>query len=160
MQNCIRTFPCTLLILDYQGFDRFHRVIPLKKRCRILLAGGMGVPHSFRSPPKIRGYRGLIESISVVSEYSGRIPLTSAKEFGSDCFSHFLGYEYRTGYANYDTPLGQAKRHCVEGSLHEWNIYHCHLQQDSYAYCEYHVTVAEDTQLEYSVFVRASIKCP
>lgn len=105
-------------------------------------------------------YRWLIESISALSDYSSGVPLASAKEFGSDYFSQFLGYEDRTGYANYDTPLGQAKRHCMKGDLHEWNIYHCHLQQDSNTYCEYYVTVAEDTQFEYSVFVRASIKCP
>jgi hypothetical protein len=39
---------------------------PLKKRCRILPAGGLGVSPSYKSPPKIGGYRGLIESISAV----------------------------------------------------------------------------------------------
>jgi hypothetical protein len=42
-------------------------VRPLKKRCRILTAGGLGVSPSFKKSPKIGGYRGLIESISAVS---------------------------------------------------------------------------------------------
>jgi hypothetical protein len=40
---------------------------PLKKRCRILPAGGLGVPPSFKKSPKIGGYRGFIEIISAVS---------------------------------------------------------------------------------------------
>ena len=40
---------------------------PLKKKCRILPAGGLGVSPSFKKSPKIGGYRGLIESISAVS---------------------------------------------------------------------------------------------
>jgi hypothetical protein len=39
---------------------------PLKKRCRILPAGGLGVSPSFNKSPKIGGYRGLIDTISVV----------------------------------------------------------------------------------------------
>ena len=35
----------------------------VKKRCRILPAGGLGVSPSFKKTPKIGGYRGLIESI-------------------------------------------------------------------------------------------------
>jgi len=42
---------------------------PLKMRCRILPAGGMGVPPSLKKSPKIGGYRGLIESISAVAYY-------------------------------------------------------------------------------------------
>ena len=41
--------------------------IPMRERRRILPAGGLGVPPSFKTPPKIGGYRGLIESISAVS---------------------------------------------------------------------------------------------
>ena len=38
---------------------------PLKKRCRILPAGGLGVSPSFKKKsPKTGGYRGLIEAIS------------------------------------------------------------------------------------------------
>jgi hypothetical protein len=37
---------------------------PLKKRCRILPAGGLGVSPSFKKSPKIGGYRGLIKAIS------------------------------------------------------------------------------------------------
>jgi len=40
-----------------------------KKRCRILPIGGLGVSPSFNKSPKIGGYRGLIETISVVSNY-------------------------------------------------------------------------------------------
>jgi hypothetical protein len=40
---------------------------PLKKRCRILPARGLGVSPRFKKSPKIGGYRGLIESISAVS---------------------------------------------------------------------------------------------
>jgi hypothetical protein len=41
---------------------------PLKKRCRILPAGGLGVSPSLnKQSPKIGGYRGLIEIISAVS---------------------------------------------------------------------------------------------
>jgi hypothetical protein len=36
----------------------------LKKRCRILPAGGLGVSPSFKKSPKIGGYRGLIKTIS------------------------------------------------------------------------------------------------
>jgi hypothetical protein len=39
---------------------------PLKKRCRILPDGSMGVSPSLRIPPKIGGYRGLIESVLAV----------------------------------------------------------------------------------------------
>jgi len=40
---------------------------PLKKRCRILPAGGLGVSPSFKKSPKIGGYRGLIETINVIA---------------------------------------------------------------------------------------------
>ena len=40
---------------------------PLKKRCRILVAGGLGVSLSYKKSPKTGGYRGFIESISAVS---------------------------------------------------------------------------------------------
>jgi hypothetical protein len=39
----------------------------MKKRCRILPAGGLGVSTSFKKSPKIGGYRGLIKTISAVS---------------------------------------------------------------------------------------------
>jgi hypothetical protein len=39
----------------------------LKERCRILPARGLGVSPSFKKSPKIGGFRGLIESISTVS---------------------------------------------------------------------------------------------
>jgi len=39
----------------------------LKKRCRILPAGGLGVPPGFKNSPKTGGYRGLIKTISAVS---------------------------------------------------------------------------------------------
>jgi hypothetical protein len=42
---------------------------PLKKRCRILPAGGLGVSPNFKKSPKIGGYRGLIGNISVISDY-------------------------------------------------------------------------------------------
>jgi hypothetical protein len=47
------------------GEDIYKRL--LKKKCRILPAGGLGVSPSFLKFPKIGGYRGLIESISAVS---------------------------------------------------------------------------------------------
>jgi hypothetical protein len=40
---------------------------PLKKRCRIFPAGGLGVSPSFRKSPKPGGYRGLIKAISAFS---------------------------------------------------------------------------------------------
>jgi hypothetical protein len=49
----------------------------LRKRCRILPAGGLGVSPSFKKSPKIGGYRGLIESIPAVSNIKkglGKIP--------------------------------------------------------------------------------------
>jgi hypothetical protein len=62
---------CTLLysflIYYYQGFDHFNRVRPLKKRCRILPAGGSGGVPQLQNSPKIGGYRGLIETIAAVS---------------------------------------------------------------------------------------------
>jgi len=39
----------------------------MKKRCRILPAGGLGVSPSFKKSPNLGGLRGLIETISVVS---------------------------------------------------------------------------------------------
>jgi hypothetical protein len=39
----------------------------LNKKCRILPAGGLGVSPSFKGSPKIRGFRGLIETMSAVS---------------------------------------------------------------------------------------------
>ena len=41
---------------------------PLKKRCRILPAGGLGVPPSFKKIPQDWGIRGLIETISAISK--------------------------------------------------------------------------------------------
>jgi hypothetical protein len=38
----------------------------LKKRCRILLAGGLAASPSFKKSPKIGGLRGLIETISAI----------------------------------------------------------------------------------------------
>ena len=38
----------------------------LRKKCRALPAGGLGVSPSFKKPPKIGGYRGLIEAINVI----------------------------------------------------------------------------------------------
>jgi hypothetical protein len=38
----------------------------LKKRCRMLPAGGLGVSPSLKKSPEIGGYRGLIETISAV----------------------------------------------------------------------------------------------
>ena len=40
---------------------------PLKKRCRILPAGGLGVSPNLKKSPKIGGYRGLIETIQAIS---------------------------------------------------------------------------------------------
>jgi hypothetical protein len=42
---------------------------PLKKRCRILPAGGLGVPLQLQKVPQSCGIRGLIETISAVSKY-------------------------------------------------------------------------------------------
>jgi hypothetical protein len=39
----------------------------LKKRCRILPAGGLGIPPSIKKTTRIGGYRGLIETISAFS---------------------------------------------------------------------------------------------
>jgi hypothetical protein len=39
----------------------------LKKRCRILPVGGLGVSPSFKKSPKTGGYRGFIKTISVFS---------------------------------------------------------------------------------------------
>jgi len=41
-----------------------HKWIPLKKRWRMIPAGGLGVSPSFKKSPKIGGYRGLINTIS------------------------------------------------------------------------------------------------
>ncbi len=46
---------------------------PLKKRCRILPDGGLGVSPSFKKIPQDWGIRGLIETISAVSSYIGSI---------------------------------------------------------------------------------------
>jgi hypothetical protein len=40
---------------------------PLKKRCRIFPAGILVVSPNFKKSPQIGVYRGLIESISVIS---------------------------------------------------------------------------------------------
>jgi hypothetical protein len=40
---------------------------PLKNRCRILPAGGLGVSPSFKKSPNLGGFRRLIDSISAVS---------------------------------------------------------------------------------------------
>jgi len=40
----------------------------LKKRCRIIPAGGLGVSPSFIKVPQDWGIRGLIKTISVISE--------------------------------------------------------------------------------------------
>jgi hypothetical protein len=40
---------------------------PLKKRCRILPAGGLGGVPQLQKSPNTGGYRGLIESISACS---------------------------------------------------------------------------------------------
>jgi hypothetical protein len=40
---------------------------PMKKKCRILPAGGLGVSPRFKISPKIGGYRGLIETIPAIS---------------------------------------------------------------------------------------------
>ena len=53
------------LCLAYVEATLFKR--PLKKRCRILPAGGLGVSPSFKKSPKIGGYRGLIKTISAFS---------------------------------------------------------------------------------------------
>jgi hypothetical protein len=45
----------------------------MKKRCRILKAGGLGVSHSFKKSPKIGGYRGLIETINVIDAIPNNI---------------------------------------------------------------------------------------
>ena len=39
----------------------------LKKRCRILPAGGLGVPPRFKKVPQDWGIRGLIETMSAAS---------------------------------------------------------------------------------------------
>jgi hypothetical protein len=41
---------------------------PLKKRYRMLPAGGLGVSPSFKKSPRTGGYRELIETISEVSK--------------------------------------------------------------------------------------------
>ncbi len=41
----------------------------LKKRCRMLPAGGLGVSPSLKKSPKIGGLRGLILTISAISIY-------------------------------------------------------------------------------------------
>jgi hypothetical protein len=41
----------------------------LKKRCRILPDGGLGVSPSFKNSPKTGGYRGLIKTVSAFSIY-------------------------------------------------------------------------------------------
>jgi hypothetical protein len=40
----------------------------LKKRCRILPAGGLGVFPQLKKSPKTGGYRGLIKTISEIYE--------------------------------------------------------------------------------------------
>jgi len=45
-----------------------YRWRPLKKRCRIPPAGGLGVSPSFKKSPKTGGYRGLINTISAFSD--------------------------------------------------------------------------------------------
>jgi hypothetical protein len=47
----------------------------LKKRCRILPVGGLGVSPSYKKSPKIGGYRGLIKTTSAFSynKYAGRL---------------------------------------------------------------------------------------
>jgi hypothetical protein len=47
---------------------------PLKKRCRILPAGGLGVSPSYKKSPKIGGYRGLIETY--FSSLFGKVCIT------------------------------------------------------------------------------------
>jgi hypothetical protein len=46
---------------------------PLKKRCRILPAGGLGLSPSLKKSPKIGGYRGLIKTINVIDAIPGNI---------------------------------------------------------------------------------------
>jgi len=53
--------------LGKMEYRQLHIERPLKKRCRILPARGLGVSPSFKISPKHGGYRGLIESISAVS---------------------------------------------------------------------------------------------
>ncbi len=45
----------------------FLSMVLLKKRCKILPAGGLGVSPSFNKAPKDWGIRGLIETTSVLS---------------------------------------------------------------------------------------------
>jgi len=44
------------LVWDYLGWTTIER--PLKKRCRILPTGGLGVSPSFKKSPKIGGLGG------------------------------------------------------------------------------------------------------
>jgi len=48
--------------------SRSNKKRPLKKRCRIIPAGGLGVSPSFIKVPQDWGIRGLIKTISVISE--------------------------------------------------------------------------------------------
>jgi hypothetical protein len=53
------------LVLDCYKPNSILRL--LKKRCRILPDGGLGVSPSFKKSPKIGGLGGLIEALSAVS---------------------------------------------------------------------------------------------
>ena len=63
---------------------------PMKKRCRILPAGGLGVSPSFKKAPKIGGLWGLIETISaVLIEMRSHITdntLAATRELGHELF--------------------------------------------------------------------------
>jgi hypothetical protein len=52
--------------------DTMNLVRPLKKRCRILPAGGLEVSPSFKKVPQDWGTRGLIEIISAVSDIKAK----------------------------------------------------------------------------------------
>ena len=62
--------PLSLVYFCWREYSRLvcsYYKRPLKKRCRIHPAGGLGVSPSFKKSPKIGGYRGLIETIAAVS---------------------------------------------------------------------------------------------
>ena len=50
-------------LLRSSGSVGANYMIPLKKRCRILPAGGLGVSPRFKSPPRLGDLGGLIKAV-------------------------------------------------------------------------------------------------
>jgi hypothetical protein len=58
------------------------RCHPLKKRCRILPAGGLGLPPGYKKSPMIGGYRGLIKTILIISlRFRNKLGMTESIAF-------------------------------------------------------------------------------